>query len=253
MGGGSGKEIPPVFIVDADKATEYSAEQGEPISAKKISLFCDKFAYVEQVDIKSGKEHAIGRDEPSDILVKSRDTSKKHASFQFDEELNQWTLSNYSQFNSLVSGEPCVDVSEGMGKFALAAIGVVRLGTAYVAWTTKPITGSIMVHCVDGFLAGRMWATSPDCLSFRIGRAEAADINIPNTMQTISSNHLNFENEPNVGWTVMDTSTFGTTLYGDWPLKKEKRVLCVPGLKMTIGRHKEKMTFVIKVHNTCKP
>ena len=26
------------------QATEYSAEQGEPISAKKISLFCDKFA-----------------------------------------------------------------------------------------------------------------------------------------------------------------------------------------------------------------
>lgn len=41
-------------------------------------------------------------------------------------------------------------------------------------------------------------------------------------LKTISSNHLNFENEPNVGWTVMDTSTFGTTLYGDWPLKKEK-------------------------------
>ena len=76
-----------------------------------------------------------------------------------------------------------MDVSESMGKFALAAIGVVRLGTAYVAWNTKPVTGSIMVHCVEGFLEGRMWATSPECQSFKIGRADITDINIPNQMQ----------------------------------------------------------------------
>lgn len=247
MGGGGGKEAAPLAIIDSTKAQEYSTDQGVPMASKKISLFCDKFAYVEAVDIKSGKIHALGRDKPSDILIKSKDTSKKHASFQYDEEKSQWTISNYSQFNSLVSGDPCTDVKEDMGAFSITCMGLVRLGTAYVAFMNKPVTSSIMIECTDGEFKGRMWATSPNCQSFKVGRSEAADIRIPGTMQTISSNHLSFENEPNVGWTMMDTSTFGTTLYDDWPLKKEKRVLCVPGLKFMIGRHGEKMTFVVKM------
>ena len=79
-----------------------------------------------------------------------------------------------------------------------------------------------------------------------VGRTKECELRIPNEMQTISATHLHFECEVDVGWTVMDTSTFGTILYQNWPLKKEKRVLVVPGLKLTIGRHHEKISFVVK-------
>ena len=43
-------------------------------------------------------------------------------------------------------------------------------------------------------------------------------------------------------------STYGTTLYDDWPLKKNCRVLVVPGMKISIGKMEHKMTFVVKTH-----
>ena len=43
-----------------------------------------------------------------------------------------------------------------MGAFGLAAIGVVRLGTAYVGFNiSKPCNGSVMIECVQGFLKDR--------------------------------------------------------------------------------------------------
>lgn len=254
MGGGASKlSGPPVFIVDQVKAEEYTDEQtSQPSGVKKVSLFCDKFAYVEQVDLKSNQApQTLGRDKACDIMIKSQDASSKHASFQYDEAKALWTLANYSRFNSLVSGAPCVDVTEGTGAFALAAMGLVRLGTAYVGFrTAKPNDGSIMLECTKGYHEGRRWASSPGVVNFKLGRAPEQDIPIPNSMQTISSEHLVFENEPHVGWTVTDTSTYGTTLYGDWPLKKESRVMVVPGMQITIGKHQDKMTFVVKVHKT---
>ena len=203
-----------------------------------------------------------------------------------------------------MSGAPCVDVTEGMGAFSLAAMGLVRLGTAYVGFRTasKPIDGSIMIECTEGYHKERRWASSPGVHNFKLGRAPEQDIPIPNTMQTISSEHLVFENEPHVGWTVTDTvsttrgmrstratflcrlppphhhtshhplsppcppppyprpppyppppppppqSTYGTTLYDDWPLKKNSRVLVVPGMQISVGKYADKMTFVVKVH-----
>merc|ERR1711907_395398 len=100
-------------------------------------------------------------------------------------------------------------------------MGLVRLGTAYVAFSQKPFYGSLVLECVHGRFQGRIWATRKNLQVFVVGRKGECDLRIPNEMQSISSRHLHFECEPDVGWTVMDTSTFGTTLYNNWPLKKE--------------------------------
>jgi len=252
MGGGASKPSgPPVAIADAVEVQEYTDMQtAQTPGQKKVSLFCDKFAYVEQVDLKSTqKQQTLGRDKACDIVIKSQDASSKHASFQYDQENSQWTISNYSRFNSLVSGTPCVDVDEAMGSFRLAAIGLVRLGTAYVGFNiNKPYSGQILIECTHGFLKDRRWASSPGAQSFKIGRGqETADIIVPNDLVTISSEHLVFENEPHVGWTVADTSTYGTTLYDDWPLKRNNRVMCVPGMRISIGKLEHKLTFVVKM------
>ena len=62
-----------------------------------------------------------------------------------------------------------------------------------------------MLECVSGFLEGRRWASETGIHSFKVGRDQDADIAIPSELLTISSEHLVFENEPLIGWTVADT------------------------------------------------
>ena len=81
-----------------------------------------------------------------------------------------------------------------------------------------------MIEVIDGDAKGRKWATGPKAKSFFVGRSEECQIKMPTAGSSISGKHLEFQKHIDGGWTVMDNSTFGTLVCGDWPLRKGKKV-----------------------------
>ena len=77
---------------------------------------------------------------------------------------------------------------------------------------------------IDGDSKGRKWATGPKAKNFYVGRSDECQVKMPTAGSSISGKHLEFTRHVDGGWTVMDNSTFGTLLCGDWPLRKGKKV-----------------------------
>mmetsp|Transcript_24767 Transcript_24767/g.66818 ORF Transcript_24767/g.66818 Transcript_24767/m.66818 type:complete len:257 (+) Transcript_24767:38-808(+) len=245
-GGGGAKAAPPkssapVFICD-DTASEMYTTKFDEGGIPKL-LYCDEFDVFDTHNLSQKKTIMLGREKPCDVLVTNSEVSKKHLTISFDD--GKFVVSTMSQFGTGLFNEEATTVVAENDAVPISGSGLMKLGRSIVGFNSKKLE-HLLIEVIDGDAKGRKWATGPKAKSFYVGRSEECPVKMPTAGSSISGKHLEFQKHIDGGWTVMDNSTFGTLVCGDWPLRKGKKCLVVPGMTLEIGKEHQMQKLIIK-------